>query len=212
MAAASRAKRLLGDRGEVVVFERTRWVSFALCGTPYYIGRHIDSLDELIYYTPKFFKEKRGINIKLNTIVEEIDAQNSRLLYKEEDRRTWYEYDRLILATGAQPKLPKPWKQYLSYGNFFTLRSLNDAERIRNYISRDDIREVAIIGAGYIGYEVAENLQILGKEVTIIEMMPQVLPVMLDPDMAVEAAKPTGGCQPDWSVWGGILLRFYGHR
>ncbi len=190
MAAASRVKRLLGDRAEVVVFEKGRWVSFALCGTPYYIGCTVKTLDELVYYPLEEFIEKRGIDVRIRTEVTDVEADARRLRFRRPDGGEGvYEYDYLVLATGARPKVPGPWRELLGYENFFTLRSLDDAERIRRYLVRDDVRRVVIVGAGYIGFEVAENVRALGREAVVVELANQVLPVMLDEDMAAPAAE-----------------------
>ena len=191
MAAASRVKRLLGDRAEVVVFERGGWVSFALCGTPYYIGCTVKTLDDLVHYPLEEFTEKRGIDVRLYTEVVDVEADARRLRFRRRGGGEGvYEYDYLVLATGARPKVPGPWREFLGYENFFTLRSLDDAARIRSYILREDVRRVAVVGAGYIGYEVSENIRGLAREVTVIELANQVLPAVLDEDMAGEAARP----------------------
>ncbi len=191
MSAASRVKRLLGDRAEVVVFEKGGWVSFALCGTPYYIGCEVKTLDDLVHYPLSEFVEKRGIDVRLFTEVVDVEADVRRLRWRRRGGEEGvYEYDYLVLATGAVPKVPGPWRELLGYENFFVLRSLDDADRIRGYLVRDSVRTVAIIGAGYIGYEVGEAVRRLGRRAVIVEMMPSVLPAVLDPDMAEEAAKP----------------------
>ncbi len=191
MAAASRVKRLLGDKAEVVVFEKGGWVSFALCGTPYYVGFTVKTLDQLVHYPLTVFIDKRGIDVRLYTEVTELEPGERRLRYRRRNGGEGvYEYDYLVLATGAVPKVPGPWRSLLGAENFFTLRSLDDADRIRSYVVRDKVRRVVIVGAGYIGYELAAALRGLGREVTVVEMMPHVLPAMLDEDMAAEAAKP----------------------
>ena len=191
MAAASRAKRLLGDRGEVVVFERGGWVSFALCGTPYYIGCTVKRLEDLVHYPLSEFVEKRGIDVRLYTEVTEVEPDARRLRYRRgSGEEGVYEYDYLVLATGAVPKVPGPWRGLLGYENFFTLRSLEDADRIRAYVVRNNVKRVVIVGAGYIGFELSEALRMLGREVTVLEMMPRVLPAVLDDDVAEVAARP----------------------
>jgi len=191
MSAASRVKRLLGDRAEVVVFERGGWVSFALCGTPYYIGCEVKTLDDLVHYPLSEFVEKRGIDVRLFTEVVDVEADAGRLRWRRRSGEEGvYEYDYLVLATGAVPKVPGPWRGLLGYENFFVLRSLDDAERIRSYLVRDSVRRVAVIGAGYIGYEISEAVRKLGRSVVMVEMMGSVLPAVLDPDMAEEAAAP----------------------
>ena len=191
MSAASRVKRLLGDRAEVVVFEKGGWVSFALCGTPYYIGCEVKTLDQLVHYPLSEFVEKRGIDVRLFTEVVDVEPDARRLRFRRRGGEEGvYEYDYLVLASGAVPKVPGPWRELLGYENFFVLRSLDDADRIRGYLVRDSVRSVAVIGAGYIGYEVSEAIRALGRKAIVIEMMQSVLPAVLDPDMGEEAAKP----------------------
>ena len=191
MSAASRVKRLMRDRAEVVVFEKGGWVSFALCGTPYYIGCEVKRLDDLVHYPLSEFVEKRGIDVRLYTEVVDVEPGERRLRFRRRGGEEGvYEYDYLVLASGAVPKVPGPWRELLGYENFFVLRSLDDADRIRGYLVRDRVRTVAIIGAGYIGYEVSEAVRRLGRRPVVVEMMPSVLPAVLDPDMAEEAAAP----------------------
>jgi NADPH-dependent 2,4-dienoyl-CoA reductase/sulfur reductase-like enzyme len=192
MSAASRVKRLLGDRAEVVVFERGGWVSFALCGTPYYIGCEVKRLEQLVHYPLSEFVEKRGIDVRLFTEVVDVEPDARRLRFRrlQGGEEGVYEYDYLVLAAGAVPKVPGPWRELLGYENFFVLRSLNDADRIRAFLVRDEVRTVAVIGAGYIGYEVSEAVRSLGRRAVVVEMMPSVLPAVLDPDMGEEAARP----------------------
>ncbi|RLF22394.1 MAG: NAD(P)H:elemental sulfur oxidoreductase [Thermoprotei archaeon] len=182
MSAASRVKRLLRDRAEVVVFEKGRWVSFALCGAPYYISCEVGSLEELIHYPLSEFIEKRGIRVSLETYVYDIEAEDRVIHWQRRDgSKGTYEYDYLVLATGAEPIVPTAWMQY---ENVFAIHSLDDAERIRQYLARSHVRRVAIIGLGYIGYELAESVKKLGKEVVIIEACNSPLPKALDEDMA----------------------------
>ncbi len=190
MSAASRVKRLLRDKAEVVVFEKGRWVSFALCGTPYYVGCTVKHLEDLVYYPLEEFTEKRKIKVHLGTRVERLDVENRRLYYRGPSGEGVYEYDYLVIATGAEPKTPSAWREYLGYDNVFTLHSLEDADRIRSYAVRNNAKKAVIVGLGYIGYELSESLALLGRKVVVVEAMPQPLPAMLDPDMAAEALKP----------------------
>ncbi len=184
MSAASRVKRLLGNRAEVVVFEKSRWVSFALCGTPYYIGCIVKSLHDLLYYPLEEFTKRRGIDVRIETEVIEVDVSSRRLKWRKGNEKGYYEYDYLVIATGAKPIAPKDW---MEYENVFTLHSLDDAERIRRYVAVNRVEKVVIIGAGYVGFELAENFRHAGKKVVVLEALNQILPRMLDPDMAEHA-------------------------
>ncbi len=184
MATASRVKRLLRDKAEVVVFERDRWISFALCGTPYYVGFRVKHLEDLLHYPLSEFTEKRGIRVRLSTEVVEVDVENKRLRFQEKNGSSgWYEYDYLVLATGARPRIPGEWREFLDYENVFTLHSLDDAERIRSYIARNHVKHVVLVGDGYISYELAENIRQLGRAVTIVGKHEYPLSKAFDEDM-----------------------------
>jgi len=185
MAAASRAKRLLGDKAEVTVFEKGSWVSFALCGTPYYLGCRVPTLDMLVHYPLEEFTRRRGINVKLKTIVTEVDPGTRQLRYRSlvTGEEGVYEYDYLVLATGARPRAPGEW---LRYRNVYTLHSLGDADRLRATVVRNDVKRVVVIGGGYTGVEAAENLARLGRRVILIHSGKWLLNKMLDHDMAGE--------------------------
>ena len=177
MTAASRVKRLKPEY-RVVVFEKSKYVSYAACGIPYYIGGHVDSIEKLVHYPARFFREKRGIEVYTETAVTDIDDETVYAISKDGEtiRVSW---DTLVIATGARPK--KPPINGVDLEGVLTLRILEDAERARRLVSSAE--KVAVIGGGYIGVEVAENLARLGKKVTIIEMLPHIMPT-LDEDMA----------------------------
>lgn len=182
MSAASRVKRLLRDRVEVVVFEKGGWVSFALCGTPYYVGCRVRRLEELTYYSLEEFTRKRGIRINLYTEVVDVEADARRIRYRSRGGEEGvYEYDYLVLATGARPRVPRDW---LGYENVFTLHSLDEADRIRSFLVANSVKRVAVIGGGYTGVEVAENLRGLGKEVVLVHSRGHVLNKVLDEEIA----------------------------
>jgi len=183
MSAASRAKALLGERAEVTVFEKGRWVSFALCGTPYYVGFKVKFVEDLLHYTLTEFTEKRGIKVKLGAEVAEIDPASRRLRFRSTEGEGVYEYDYLVIATGAAPKIPEEWRQFLEYENVFTLHSLDDAEKIRSYLVQSAVKHVVLVGGGYISFELSENVRALGKSVTMVEMYGYPLHKAFDEDM-----------------------------
>ncbi|BES81945.1 FAD-dependent oxidoreductase [Pyrodictium abyssi] len=185
MAAASRVKRLLGDKAEVTVFEKGSWVSFALCGTPYYLGCRVPTLDMLVHYPLEEFTRRRGIDVRLKTIVTEVDPEARRLRYRSlgTGEEGEYEYDYLVLATGARPRVPG---ERLRYRNVYTLHSLGDADRLRAAAVRNDVKRVVVIGGGYTGVEAAENLARLGRRVILVHSGEWLLNKMLDRDMAGE--------------------------
>ena len=175
MTAASRIKRLKPS-ARVAVFERSGYVSYAPCGLPYYLGGFAESIDQLVHYTVDVFR-KRGIDVYTHAEVVEVAQGYARVRVGSEERA--FEWGKLILATGARPRLP-PIKG-LDLEGVFTLRTLEDGERAKRGIR--DARRVAVIGGGYIGLELAENLKRAGKEVVVFEVLPHVMPA-LDPDVA----------------------------
>ncbi len=185
MAVASRAKRL-NPGLDVVVFEKSRWVSFALCGIPYYVGCTVKRLSQLLHYPLSEFTEKRGIDVRLETEVTEIDYSGRRVMYRGRDGREGeLEWDVLVLATGARSKAPRIWPEIVDASNAFYIQHLHSAEEIRRYaLSLPAGSKAVIVGAGYVGLEMAENLAELGMRVEIVEALGQVAPRTLDGDLA----------------------------
>ncbi len=186
MAAASRAKRL-NKKLDVTVFEKTKWVSFALCGIPYHIGCIVKRLSDLLYYPPEEFTKKRGIDLRLETEVTWIDINSKRIHYRElrSGKEGELEFDYLLLATGARSKAPRIWPELNEAHNVFYIKHLDTAQEIRDYALRLNTGSKAVIvGAGYVGLELAETLTELGLKVTLVEALDQVAPRTLDPDLA----------------------------
>jgi len=186
MAAASRAKRL-NKNLEVTVFERTSYVSFALCGIPYYVGCTVKTLDQLLFYKPEEFTKKRGIDLRLRAEVTNIDINSKKIYYRslETGEEGSLDFDYLVLATGARSRAPKFWPEIKEASNVFYIKHLDSAEEIRRYATSLPYGSRAVIvGAGYVGLEFAENLSSLGMKVTLIEALDQVAPRALDADLA----------------------------
>jgi len=185
MSAASRAKRLLRE-SEVTVFEKTQWISFALCGIPYYVGCITPRLEDLMYYPIEVFINKRGIDVRIKHEVIDIDVKERILTYKDpEGNVNEYEWDYLVIAPGAKSLAPKIFPEINNLSKVSYITHLNDAYRIRNEIlglRKGDT--INIVGSGYVGLELAHTLMEAGFNVRIIEMMNQVLPRSIDPDMA----------------------------
>ena len=163
MSAASRVKALKPE-WEVSVFEATSFVSHAPCGIPYAIEFDFGS-EELMYYKPEVFVEERGIDLHLNARVIEVDY--GRLRVEENGKEKTYEWDKLLIATGASPKVPKI--EGVDLENVFTVDLPPDADRIRK--AAKEAENVVIIGAGYIGVEMAEAFSAINKKVTVIEFL-----------------------------------------
>ncbi len=178
MAAASRIRKHRPD-SEIIVIEKTKYVSFALCGIPYYVGGVIKSLDDLMYYPPSFFVEKRRINLELEAVAERILPAERKVVYRKGDEVRELEYDVLIVATGARSKSPPI--PGLDNEGVLSAHHLDEGEEIRRRVLKS--RRVAIIGAGLNGMEFAENIARLGKEVHVFEYFGWPLPKGLDEDM-----------------------------
>ncbi|NPA98359.1 MAG: FAD-dependent oxidoreductase [Crenarchaeota archaeon] len=185
LAAASRIKKLRPDY-HVVVFEKTRWASFALCGTPYYIGGLIDKPEKLMHYPPRFFIEKRGIDLRLIHRVIYIDPDKKILEYEGPGGTGRYEWDVLLIASGARADLPDV--PGIDLQGVYKLHHIDDAVLLREKIEGENVKDIVIIGSGYIGLELAENLQRIGKRVIIPTRSKYPLTKLLDPDMGEKLA------------------------
>ncbi|HID62322.1 MAG TPA: NADH oxidase [Anaerolineae bacterium] len=182
MSAASKARRLNPDL-EIVVYEKTGFVSYGSCGLPYYVSGLIEDHNTLVVRTPAQFA-KRDIEVHLHHEVTEIVPENRRLRVTNlADGGSWYEsYDKLLIATGGRPAL-LPGFSLGDLSGVFVMRTVEDGVAIRDFIQRERPRRAVIIGAGYIGMETAESFHTLGLETTVIGRPPQVLK-RFDPDMA----------------------------
>ncbi len=173
MSAASQARRTDKD-AEIIVLEKSPFISYGECGMPYYIGGVIEKGSRLFVLSVEDAKNKRNIDVRINNEVKRIDTSGKKLLVAEEGGKEYeLSWDRLIVATGARNiRLKLPGSEL---SNIFRLKYFEDAERIKAFIERENPGKVAIVGAGYIGLEMAENLRHRGLEVTIIEMLPTVM-------------------------------------
>ncbi|CUT05288.1 CoA-disulfide reductase [Candidatus Kryptobacter tengchongensis] len=179
MSAASRARRLKPDM-EIVVFEKSGFVSYGSCGLPYFVSDIIKSPENLVVYDAKFFKEKRNIDVFVHHEVLKIFPAKRSILVKnlENGREFEVNYDKLVIATGA--RAVKPNIKGIELKGIYTIRFLEDGIAIKNFIRGNSPKKALIIGAGYIGMEMAESLVSLGLDVTIVEQMPNILGNMDD--------------------------------
>lgn len=181
-SAAAKARRNSED-AEIVIYEKDSFISYSGCGMPYYIGGAVKSAEELTPRNPAFFKNK--YNVDILTLHEVLSIHPDEKLVKVKNLSTGVvfadRYDRLIIATGARAVIP-PIKG-ADGENVFTLRNINDMNTIKKFIDVNSPKSAAIIGTGFVGLEMCENLKRLGMEVTLIEKLPQVTPG-LDGDMA----------------------------
>ncbi len=173
--AASKAKRENPEL-DVKIFTKEEHISYAGCGLPYYIGGVIKEKKELVVRTPEIFKKEQDIDIYTNHEVVAIDTKAKKVVVVEgatQEKRE-YEYDKLLLAMGAAPI--KPPLPNIELENIFTLRSVSDAFKIRDLVDAGKVSKAVVVGGGFIGLEVAENLVHRGVEVTLVELAPHVLP------------------------------------
>ena len=174
---ASTAARLrrLDEHAEIVVFEKGEYMSYANCGLPYYIGDVIKERNKLFVQTASAFNLRFNIDVRIRTEVISIDPVKKTISAKNLHTGLLYEesYDKLVLSPGAEPiRPPLPG---IDLPGIFTLRNVTDTDYIKAYVDQRKTGHAVIVGAGFIGLEMAENLHALGMHVTIIEMGPQIL-------------------------------------
>ena len=182
---ASTAARLrrLSEEAEIILLERGKYISFANCGLPYYIGGTIEERDSLFVMTPEKFKAWLNIDVRTMNEALSIDRVNKEIeiLNRTTDQIYRESYDFLVLSPGAEPL--RPPLPGIENSGIFSLRTVNDTDRIYNYLEDRSPEKAVIVGAGYIGLEMAENLHQRGVDITVVELAPQVLPP-IDADMA----------------------------
>ena len=182
---ASTAARLrrLDEEAEIIIIERGDYISYANCGLPYYIGGAIEERDSLLIMTPQQFKERLNIEVRIKNEALKIDREKKELLIRDINNNSEYRetYDYLVLSPGAEslrPPIPG-----IDNPGIFSMRTIPDTDRIYNYIAENKPKNTVVVGAGYIGLEMAENFKLRGLEVTIVELAPHVLPP-IDADIA----------------------------
>jgi len=179
---AARARRL-DESANIILFERGEHISYANCGLPYFVGDQISERDRLLVQTPERFQTRFRVDVRLNTEVVAIDraAKTVTAVERPTGRTYAQHYDKLVLSPGAAPvRLPLPG---IDNPRIFSLRTIADAERIKGFIASNDPARVAVVGGGFIGLEMTENLTHLGLDVTVVEMAEQVM-LPLDREMA----------------------------
>lgn len=183
-SAAARLRRL-DENAEIIMFERGEYISFANCGLPYYIGGDIKHQSSLALQTPESFNRRFNVDVRNNSEVISINTDNKTVKVKNHKENTEYDesYDKLILSMGAEPI--KPPIEGLDNEGIFTLRSIPDSVAIKDYIEKNKPSHAAVIGGGYIGIEMAENLVQAGLKVTVVEMADHIIN-SIDYDFACE--------------------------
>ncbi|MCX7842528.1 MAG: CoA-disulfide reductase [Clostridia bacterium] len=173
-SAAARLRRL-DEEAEIILFEKGEYISFANCGLPYYIGEVIQDKDKLVVQTPERMRERFRIDVRVNSEVTKIDPDKKNVeVYSSSDGRKYTEsYDKLILSPGAEPV--KPNIPGIDSERVFTLRNIPDTYRIKDYVDSAKPKRAVVVGAGFIGLEVAENLHRKGVKVTVVELADHVI-------------------------------------
>lgn len=171
------------EESNITIFERGDYISFANCGLPYYIGNVIDQRSNLLLETPQAMKNKFNIDVKIKNEVIKIDKQNKQVKVKDLNTNEEYyqKYDKLIISTGSSPL--RPPIEGIDNEKIFTLWNINDTDKIKTFIDKNKPKKASVIGGGFIGLEMAENLAKQGIKVSIIEMQNQVM-APLDIEMA----------------------------
>lgn len=186
---ASTAARLrrLDEEAEIIMFERDEYISFANCGLPYYIGETIKERDKLLVQTPKSMHDRFNIDVRNNSDVTSIDINNKKVTVVSKDRGTYEEsYDVLVLSPGA--KALKPPIPGIESKRIFTLRNIPDTDGIKAFVDSRQAQNAIVIGGGYVGVEMAENLKERGLNVILVEAAPHIL-APFDSDIAVVVEK-----------------------
>lgn len=171
--AAARIRRA-DENAEIVLVEKGKYISYANCGLPYYIGGVIKSRDKLFVQTPEAFSRRFNVDVRTRHEALSIDTERHEVSIRRADGTTYTEtYDRLLLSPGAEPV--RPPLEGIDTEGIFTLRNVDDTDRIHNYLGTHRVRHAVVVGGGFIGLEMAENLHHAGAGVSIVEMADQVM-------------------------------------
>ncbi len=177
---AARLRRL-DETAEITIIEKGKYVSFANCGLPYYIGDVIGERDSLLLQTPESFKARFNIDVLVENEVTKVSAKENKVTIKNKDGEYEMEYDYLVLSPGSTPL--KPPIPGIDSDGIFTLWTMDDTDNIKEFVTTKKPKKAVVIGGGFVGVEIAENLKDLGIKVSLIEMQNQVM-APFDFDMA----------------------------
>lgn len=171
--AAARIRRLTED-AEIVLLERGRYISYANCGLPYYIGGIIAERDRLFVQTPEAFGRRFNIDVRTENEATEILTERKEVRVRKSDGETYLlHYDKLLLSPGASPV--RPPLPGIDTEGIFTLRNVDDTDRIKDYLAHHEVKKAVVVGGGFIGLEMTECLAHAGAEVAVVEMAQQVM-------------------------------------
>ena len=174
-SAAARARRI-DESAEIIMFEKGPHVSFSNCSLPFHLSGIVDKSDDLILMNPEEFKKKYNIEARVNSEVTKIKREYKKVVVKNLETGEEYEesYDKLVLSPGANAIRPRSIEG-INGSNVFTVRNVLDIQQLNDYIVSNHIEDVAVVGGGFIGVEVAENLRLAGKSVSLIEAQDQIM-------------------------------------
>src|SRR5271169_2225318 len=178
MSAASAARRVAPDL-DVVVCEAGGFAAYGMCGIPYFLGGTVPRAESLLAYPPGEFRGRRGIDLRLHTRVDDLDADGRQVRISGGGSTGPLGYDALVVASGADPV--RPPVPGLDRPGVFTIRSLDEAIELRGFLDSGAVRRAIVVGAGYIGLETAEALVCAGVEVEVVEALPRVLGTVDEP-------------------------------
>ena len=186
LTAASNIRKY-SDKAEITVITRENQVAYSQCAIPYVIGGEIESFDEIVMHTPEYYG-KHGINIITDSEVYEVESSAKFVKYrpnnphKTDENDNVIKYDYLVIATGGSPFIPPV--EGTNLNGVFKVRTIEDGAKIKKWT--EQTKKAVVVGAGAIGLELGYGLKELGIEVSVTEMLPQILPRSLDPDMALK--------------------------
>ena len=191
MAAASQARRLRGDL-DIVALERGGWTSYSACGIPYLVGGEIAALDDLVARTPQAFRDRFRIDVRMRHEAMGIDLDRREVEVRDHERARTFRlgFDQLMIGTGARPRTPDI--PGIDHPSVHGVQTLDDAAHLLAHAERIDAGRVVVIGAGYIGLELAEAFTRRGASVVVVERGPEVMRT-LDPDMGALIATAMRG-------------------
>lgn len=179
-SAAARLRRL-DENAEIIIFEKGPYISYANCGLPYYIGEVIKDREKLLVTKPKLMKDRFKIDVRTESEVIEINSKNKTIKVNSKEKGVYEEnYDYLVLSPGA--KAIKPNIEGIDSERIFTLRNVPDTDKIYDFIKNENVKNAVVVGGGYVGVEMAENLKERNIDVTLVEAAPHIL-APFDSDM-----------------------------
>lgn len=173
---ATTAARIRRDdeNAEIILIEKGKYISYANCGLPYYIGGVIEEREKLFVQTPETFGKRFNTDVRVESEAVKINPETKEIAIRKSDGNEYLEsYDKLLLSPGASPV--RPPLPGIDTKGIFTLRNVTDTDRIKKYIDQNQVKHAVIIGAGFIGLEMAENLHAAGANISIVEMANQVM-------------------------------------